>query len=79
MGWFGDKNKVEERKVVETTGSVNNNLVIQGTVDVYSNEIVLLLIIICFIKIVELAYFLYYKHKKNIKRQYMSKINVNHV
>lgn len=61
----------KEAKAVESTGHVNNNLVIgkvSGEVDVYSIEIVILLGIICAIKIIEFIYFVYRRHYQNVKR-----------
>lgn len=71
------ESKVEEHKTVDATGTVNNNVVLQpGTVDVYSQELVILGSIICLIKLIEVVSFLYYKHKKSIKRQYLSSRNI---
>lgn len=61
--------KLDETKKVENTGTNNNNITLQGTVDIYSFELVVLVSIICVIKIVEFVYFVYYKHIKNIKKK----------
>lgn len=66
---MGSSESKEEHKTVDTTGNVNNNLVIGGEVDVFSIEIVILLGIICAIKIIEFVYFLYNQKYKKIKKR----------
>lgn len=72
MGLFSSKTETEE-KVVDTTGNVNNNVVINGQVDVVSMEIVTLLWIICALKVIEFIYFLYTKCYRNMKKRVVEK------
>lgn len=68
---MGSSESKPEQKTVDTTGNVNNNVVIgrvSGEVDVYSVEIVILLGIICAIKLIEFIYFIYQRHYHKIKR-----------
>lgn len=58
-----------EKKAVDTTGGVNNNIVVNGEVDVNSDEVIILLGIICAIKIMEFIYFVYRRHYQNIKKR----------
>lgn len=58
-----------EKKAVDTTGGVNNNIVVNGEVDVSSDEVVILLGIICAIKIMEFVYFIYRRHYQTIKKR----------
>lgn len=61
-----------EKKTVDSTGTVNNNVVVNGEVDVSSLEIIILLGIICAIKILEFIYFVYGRHYHNIKKRVTS-------
>lgn len=62
-------NTSTEKKTVDSTGTVNNNVVVNGEVDVTSLEIVILLGIICAIKIMEFIYFIYKRNYHNIKKR----------
>lgn len=67
---MGGTTSHDEAKTVDSTGQVNNNVVVQETVDVYSSEIVILLGVLCILKILELGCFLYMNHKKSLKKKY---------
>lgn len=73
MGSSESKN-TDVHKTVETQGQVNNNVVIDHAVDVTSDEIIILLAIICAIKIIEFIYFLYSRHSKSIKKKYQQNV-----
>lgn len=66
---MGHSESKEEKKTIDSTGSVNNNVVVNGEVDVNSMEVIILLGVICAIKIFEFIYFLYRRHYRNIKRR----------
>lgn len=68
MGLFTSKS---EKKTVDSTGTVNNNVVIGGEVDVFSVEIVVLLGIICIIKMIEFIYFIYNRHYRRMKKHFV--------
>lgn len=65
-----------EKKTVDSTGAVNNNVVVNGEVDVSSFEIIILLGIICAIKIMEFIYFIYRRHYQNVKKRHSPPQNV---
>lgn len=65
----------EEVKTVDSTGQVNNNVVVafgalQKTVDNSSVEIIILLLILCVIKILEFASYVYVTHIRKMKKKY---------
>lgn len=68
MGLFSSKS---EDKTVESTGTVNNNVVIGGQVDVFSIEIVVLLGIICALKVIEFIYFIYNRYYRRMKKRFI--------
>lgn len=67
---MGGSHSTEEVKAVDSSGAVNNNIVFTDPIRISNKEIVLLLSIICVIKIVELLFFVYREHKKNLKKKY---------
>lgn len=67
---MGSSPSQHETKTIESTGHVNNNLVIQETEDVYSMEIVILLSVLCILKILEIGIYLYTKYKQQMKKKY---------
>lgn len=70
MGWlFGDSS--EETKVVDTTGNVNNNVVIAQSVPIHNDELLIILYIIVAIKIVELIYLVFKAYNKYQKKKYV--------
>lgn len=69
---MGSSESREEKKTVDSTGTVNNNVVVNGEVDIYSTEIVILLGIICALKVIEFIYFIYQRHYKNIKKRFIN-------
>lgn len=81
MGWFGDTSS--EEKVVDTTGNVNNNVVIEQSVPIHNIELGTILYIICIIKIIELLYILFKAYNKVQKKKYVrrgiSMHNVNNI
>lgn len=60
----------EEVKTVDTTGTVNNNVVIQDAVTVHSSPIIIILAIILFIKICELIYIIFKSYNRAQKKKY---------
>jgi hypothetical protein len=66
-GWFSKK---EETKNMENGGIVTNNVVIGETVDIHNIEIIVLLYIITFLKIIEFACFAYNHHRRNLKKKF---------
>jgi len=68
MGKSNSKNV--EQNTIESDGQVNNNFVIQDRVDVYSQELVILLKIISLIKILEFGYFINSQHNRSLKKKF---------
>lgn len=82
MGIFGSSEEHIEEKLIDTTGQVNNNIVIQEAKDVHeqlkTNEnTFIVLCVMCSIEVIRLGLYLYYKLRKNIKKQYNNNFNLN--
>lgn len=67
---MGTQYSTEEKKSVDSNGSVNNNFVVENTVDVQSKIITILLLIICVIKILEFLVYLCSRYTQQIKKKY---------
>lgn len=65
---MGGKQSAQEKKTVETNGSVNNNFVIEDSVQIHNKEMMVILYIICAIKIFELLLYIYKSHTKRIRK-----------
>lgn len=59
-------------KEVDSTGPVNNNIILDttSTINTHSFEIVIMLAIVCAIKILELILFIYFKHRRGLKKSF---------
>lgn len=66
MGFFGSS----EEQTLESTGEVNNNVIVGNSVDVKSDEIVTLLTIIAVVKVVELLYIGVRSYQRHLKKKY---------
>lgn len=74
-GWFS---KNEENKIVENDGQVTNNVIIQDTINVYSFEIIIMLLIITVLRVIEFVCIIYSNHTRNLKKKFMkSSVNLN--
>lgn len=60
------------QKTIESSGEVNNNVVINEPFHETSGYMHLLVVlwIICAIKIIEFAFFIYNRHQKQLKKRY---------
>lgn len=67
---MGGSDSKQESKTVDSSGTVNNNVVLNDPVPIMNNEIVILLWTICVIKVLELLLYVYREHYKNIKKRY---------
>lgn len=74
---MGSGQSQQETKTIESSGQVNNNVVIQETEDVYSMELVILLSLLCALKILEIGIFLYNKYKQQMKKKYSQAARIN--
>lgn len=75
MGWFGSSEERTEEKAVDSTGHVNNNIIIQEAQDTHAqmltNEKLLVAsYLLVFFEIVKLGVYIYINFKKNIKKKY---------
>lgn len=71
----GSDSKTENKN--EANGQVVNNVNVKNTVDFFNLEMTILIAIICGIKIIELMFWLYRCHTRNIKRraEFITKTN----
>lgn len=75
MGIFGSSEENMDQKVVDSTGQVNNNIVIQEARDTHEqvkiNERMLTtMYIMCVVEIIKLGVYIYNRFKKNLKKKY---------
>lgn len=77
MGWFGSS----EEDTIESTGTINNNVVIKDSVQIHNDELRTILYIIAGILIVGLIYKIFQiirnSHKKRYIRQGISMANLD--
>lgn len=66
---MGGKSSVEEHKDVDTSGQVNNNIILKEAVDIKNGAMLTCLYIICGLKIIEFILYLYTNHVKHIKKR----------
>lgn len=69
---MGGSGSSEEKKTVDSSGTVNNNVVISDPVEFYNKEIVCILWIILALKIMELILFFYREHRRGLKKKYVT-------
>lgn len=67
MGSWWSSNK---DKKVASAGIVNNNLVIEDTIQVHNTEMIILLAIIAACSIIQLVCFIYVHHVRKLKKKY---------
>lgn len=75
MGWFSASEEVTEEKLVDSTGHVNNNIIIQETKDthlqaVISEKLLFAAYVLIAIEILKLGICSYNAWKRHIKRKY---------
>lgn len=71
MGSWFSKNE-EIHKTVESTGQVNNNVIVEDSVTIHNTEIIILLYVIAIVKVFEFVVYLYSTHTKRMKRKYQN-------
>lgn len=57
-------------KEIESDGEVNNNVVINEPKNNGNSQVLLVLWIICALKIIEFALYIYNRHQKSLKKRY---------
>lgn len=66
---MGGSQSSEKSNDIEATGQINNQFVVHKPVDIQSNEIFIILTILCVLRILEVAYGLYATCKRRIQRR----------
>lgn len=61
----------KDPSTIDTTGNINNNVIISDTVNVHSDHMATALYIIAGIKIIELLYLCFRIYNKNNKKKYI--------
>lgn len=82
MGIFGSSEENNEMKTVDSTGQVNNNIVIQEAADTHhqmitSEKLLFATYLLVFFEIIKLIVFGFTAFKRKIKKNYQNRNNVN--
>lgn len=78
MGWFSSSEENFEEKTVDSTGHVNNNIIIQEAKDTHeqvliNEKMMLATYLLVFAEVVKLCIYLYTQWRSNIKKKYTPK------
>lgn len=81
MGNFGSSEENLDQKVVDITGQVNNNIVIQEAKDTHeqvkiNERMITTMYLMCIIEMIKLGVYIYHRFKKSLKKKYNQ--NGNH-
>lgn len=71
--WFSSNDDSEK---IENEGQINNNVVIQDSVEIFNFEISLMLLIIVIIKVIEFLVFVQRVHGHRMKKKYQRSVNI---
>lgn len=63
----------QTKQAATSSGAVNNNIVIDESVPIHNDYIVILLCIIAVVKVIELFMNIYYAHRRNLRKRYSLK------
>lgn len=82
MGIFGSSEEKVEEKTIDSTGNVNNNIVIQESRDIHGmlkidEKILYIMYIMCVVEIIKLGIYVYGSFRKTLKKKYHSKNQQN--
>lgn len=66
----GGSSKPVETKTVDSTGTVNNNVVVTEPVPIENRQILILIWVICILRVAEFLWMLYREHHKGLKKKY---------
>lgn len=77
MGWFGSEEEEVKTKTVDTTGNVNNNIIIQEARDTHHQMLIgekLLIATYALVaaELIKLEVYIYHSFKKTIKKKYQA-------
>lgn len=75
MGSWFSSSRQETTKILDSTGQVNNNVVIHDDVKFYNMEMLVLLYVITTVKIISLVLYIYRQHKKKLRKEFSNEIN----
>lgn len=75
---MGSSESKEEKKTVDSTGTVNNNIIVQEAEDTHSQllineKILLAAYIMCAIEIIKLLLYTFLHYQKHMKKKYEKK------
>lgn len=65
---MGGSQSTEKATDIDSTGQVNNSFVVKGPLDVHNTEIIVMLLILCGLRILEVAYGMYTACKRRVQR-----------
>lgn len=82
MGLFSSSEERIEEKTVDTTGTVNNNIILQEARDTHdqmrlNEKMLFVMYTMCAVEVVKLAMYVYCNFKRKIKKQYAGQTNNN--
>lgn len=75
MGSWFSSSKKETVKTLDSTGQVNNNVIIHDDVKFQNMEMLVLLYVITIVKIIGLVLYIYKQHKKKLRREFVNQTN----
>lgn len=66
----GGSSKPVDTKVIDSSGTVNNNVVLTDPVPIENRQLLILIWVICVVKVCEFVWLIYWKHHKSLKKKY---------
>lgn len=76
---MGSSKSKQSESEIENTGQIANTIVVSDVVDVHNSKDFVVQCLILTVLIIELLLYIYYKFKKNIKKQYMSRRDIHQI
>lgn len=77
---MGSSKSKESQSEIENSGQISNTIVVsdvRDVVDVHSSNDFIIQCLILSVLVIELVLYMYYKFRKNIKKQYLSRRDIN--
>lgn len=80
MGLFSSSEERIEEKTVDTTGTVNNNIILQEARDTHdqmrlNEKMLFVMYTMCTVEVVKLAIYVYCNFRRKIKKRYANQTN----
>lgn len=66
----GGSSKPQDTKMVDSSGTVNNNVVVSQPVPIENRQLLILIWVICILRVAEFLWLLYREHHKSLKKKY---------